>query len=187
MGLSSYSYLHWLTCGQDSGASPSVCTRGVRCGTLRQEVQIRGIGLFCHSFLLLYLFLVYGAFKMMRFFLNGLVASSFLLSKKDLIGFFASRHHCASRRKKAGLCDQLELAMRQTFYFSLVCRSWSSEFSGWPCFICASSHSYVKNFRWLWEMLSLLMVKVRLNGVVAGLQQLLVTEVTAARFLPTIN
>lgn len=30
-------------------------------------------------------------------------------------------------------------------------------------------------------------MKVRLNGVVAVIQQLLVTEVTAARFLPTIN
>lgn len=44
---------------------------------------------------------------MMRFFLNGLVASSFLRSKKDLIGFFASRHHCASRRKKQAFVTNL--------------------------------------------------------------------------------
>lgn len=52
--------------------------------------------------LLFHLFSAYGPFKMMMtFFLNDLVASSALLSKKDLIGFFANKHRRASGRKES--------------------------------------------------------------------------------------
>lgn len=44
MGLSSYSYLHWLTCGQNSGASPSMFVPGVW-GVEHSDRKFRSEGL----------------------------------------------------------------------------------------------------------------------------------------------